>query len=77
MDRESAYELLTAKIKQAQEEDAQKRAKEERKKLDREEKNYQKRRSTKRSSRMHPLEKVLTSPTVIRSILGILNKMIK
>ena len=77
IDRESAYELLNDKIKQAHEEDAREKAKEEREKLEREEKNYQKRNSTKRSNRMHPLEKVLTSPTVIRSILGILNKMIK
>ena len=77
IDRESAYELLNEKIKQSQKDEAKARAKQEREKLEREEIKYRKRSSTRRSTRMHPLEKVLTSPTVIRSILGILNKMIK
>jgi hypothetical protein len=77
IDRESAYELLTKKIEKAQEQEAQQKAKEERQKLEQEERRTRKSSSSRRSSRMHPLEKVLTSPTVIRSILGILNKMIK
>ncbi|MEM1001097.1 MAG: helicase HerA-like domain-containing protein, partial [Bacteroidota bacterium] len=77
VDRESAYEILTDKIKQAQEEEARARAKEERDKIEKEERQYKKRSASKRSTRMHPLEKVLTSPTVIRSVLGILNKLIK
>jgi DNA helicase HerA-like ATPase len=81
IDRESAYELLTQKIERAQEEEAKRKALEEREKLERETQQSRKSKSTSRrstrSSRMHPIEKVLTSPTVIRSILGILNKMIK
>jgi len=80
IDRESAYELLNQKIQRAQEEEAKTKARKERETLEREAQNRKSKRSprpSRRSSRMHPLEKVLTSPTVIRSILGILNKMIK
>lgn len=81
IDRESAYELLNEKITKAQEEEARAKAQEEREKLEKEEREFRRKESRRsgrrRSTRMHPLEKVLTSPTVIRSILGILNKMIK
>ncbi|WP_066225915.1 helicase HerA-like domain-containing protein [Formosa haliotis] len=65
IDRESAYELLNEKIKHAEAEAQQ-----------------QKERSKKTSSRpksnaMNPIVKVLTSATFIRSVFGILNKVMK
>lgn len=82
IDRESAYEILNEKIKQAEEKEAQEKARLEREKLEREtQKNREKERTSysRRSSRSttSPLVKVLTSPTVIRSVLGILTKMMK
>jgi len=73
IDRESAYEILNEKIEKANQEEARRRAREDREVV--------KRSSRKRTSRSRSgkssWEKVLTSPTVIRSVLGILNKMIK
>lgn len=70
IDRESAYEMLNDKIERAEAEDAKEKAKKEKETI--------KRSSTRRqSTRMNPLVKVLTSATVIRGVLGILNKMIK
>lgn len=70
IDRESAYEMLNEKIEQAEADEAKEKAKEEIKTL--------RRASTSRqSTRMNPLVKVLTSATVIRGVLGILSKMIK
>ena len=82
IDRESAYELLNEKIEQAEKQEAQEKARLEREKLEQErEKQRQKENTTyqRRSSRgtTSPLVKVLTSPTVIRSVLGILTKMMK
>lgn len=74
IDRESAYEMLTEKINAANEEEAKEKARQEREATSQRSSG---RSSSKRSSRRSPLEKVLTSPTVIRSVLGILNKMIK
>lgn len=76
IDRQSAYELLNEKISKAQEEEALKKAREDREALEKEER----KRTTQRGSyrnRRSTLERVLTSPTVVRGILGILNKMIK
>lgn len=76
IDRESAYELLQEKIAKANEEEAKEKARQEREAAT----SGRQSRSTssrRRSTRRSPLEKVLTSPTVIRSVLGILNKMIK
>lgn len=72
IDRESAYEMLNEKIERAHEEEAKAKAKKEREAT-------QSRSSRSRSSRSSKSswEKVLTSPTVIRSVLGILTKMIK
>ena len=75
--RESAYEMLNKKIEIAEAEEAKAKAKEEREALKRA---ASKKRSTstrRRSTRQHPLVKVLTSATVIRGVLGILSKMIK
>jgi len=70
VDRVSAYEMLNKKIEEAAREEAKQKAEEEKKEI--------KRKSSSRSgSRQSPLMKVLTSPTVIRSVLGILTKMMK
>ncbi|WP_435137621.1 helicase HerA-like domain-containing protein [Formosa sp. A9] len=66
IDRESAYEMLNAKIKQAEAE--QERAKTTRKSTTT---------SSRKSTAMNPVIKVLTSATFIRSVFGILNKVIK
>ncbi|MEC8885262.1 MAG: helicase HerA-like domain-containing protein, partial [Bacteroidota bacterium] len=72
VDRESAYELLNAKIKKAESEEAKEKAKEERATVSK---------SSRTSSRSNTTEKaiikVLTSATVIRGVLGILGKLIK
>lgn len=75
IDRESAYEMLTEKIKIAEAEEAKAVAEKEALK-----KAESKRKTTstrRKSTRQNPLLKVLTSPTVIRSVLGILTKMIR
>ncbi|MGJ8549803.1 helicase HerA-like domain-containing protein [Winogradskyella wichelsiae] len=74
IDRESAYEMLNEKIKQADAEELKQKAKEEKEDLKRAE---SKRTTRRQSTRMNPLIKVLTSATVIRGVLGILSKMIK
>ncbi|THD66483.1 DUF853 family protein [Robertkochia marina] len=66
IDRESAYELLNEKIKKAQEEELREQARTDRQ------------RTTSRSStRMNPVIKVLTSATFIRGVMGILNKAMR
>ncbi|AXG72453.1 hypothetical protein KORDIASMS9_04727 [Kordia sp. SMS9] len=71
IDRESAYEMLTEKIKKAE-------ALEEKEKAARvQEEKKTSRRSSSRSTRQNPIIKVLTSATFIRSIFGILKKVIK
>lgn len=79
INRESAYELLNEKIENANQEEAKKKAEQERKAAEKSTASSSRRRSTsrRRSSSKSTLEKVLTSPTVIRSVLGILSKMIK
>ncbi|MFC4720751.1 helicase HerA-like domain-containing protein [Geojedonia litorea] len=76
IDRESAYELLNKKIKIAEAAEAKEKAKEEREAL---KKSESKSRTTtrRRSSTMNPVVKVLTSATFIRSVFGILNKVMK
>lgn len=69
IDRESAYEMLNEKIKKAEklhekEEIAKEKAKSSRS-------------SSRKSTRQNPIIKVLTSATFIRSILGILKKVIR
>lgn len=75
IDRESAYEMLNEKIELAEAEEAKQKAKEEQEALKRAE--SKKSTSRRQSTRMNPIVKVLSSPTVIRSVLGILSKMIK
>jgi DNA helicase HerA-like ATPase len=75
IDRESAYEMLNEKIEKAEAEEAKEKARKEKEKLRKAASKTTTRR--KSSTRQNPLIKVLTSPTVIRSVLGILTKMIK
>jgi len=75
IDRESAYELLNAKIEKADAEEAKEAAKKEREKLSK--KSTSSRRSSSTSSTQKAVVKVLTSATFIRGALGILSKMMK
>ncbi len=78
IDRESAYEMLNEKIERAEAEEAKEKAKQEREALKKAE---SKKRTTtssrRRSTRMNPIVKVLTSATFIRSVFGILTKVLK
>ncbi|MBL87040.1 MAG: ATPase [Winogradskyella sp.] len=77
IDRESAYEMLNEKIKQAEAEEAKRKAEEEKEALKKAESKRKASSSKRRSTRQNPIVKVLSSPTVIRSVLGILTKMLK
>ncbi|MCB0381923.1 MAG: DUF853 family protein [Psychroserpens sp.] len=74
IDRESAYEMLNKKIEIAEAEEAKEKAREEKEALKKAE---TRKRTRQTSTRQNPIVKVLTSPTVIRSVLGILTKMLK
>ncbi|GGG55962.1 helicase HerA-like domain-containing protein [Bizionia arctica] len=76
VDRESAYEMLNEKIEQAEAEELKEKARKEKEVM---EKAVSKSRtsSTRKSSAMNPIVKVLTSATFIRSVFGILTKMMK
>ncbi|WP_431166139.1 helicase HerA-like domain-containing protein [Tenacibaculum halocynthiae] len=69
VDRESAYELLNEKIKRINKEKTEEDDYQER------EKTRRKSSSRSRSTRMNPIIKVLTSATFIRSVFGILKKV--
>lgn len=73
IDKESAYEILNKKIEEAEATEAKEKAHKERQAAEKASTN----KTTRRSTKQNPITKVLTSPTVIRSILGILGKMIK
>ncbi|MBO3117183.1 DUF853 family protein [Winogradskyella sp. DF17] len=77
IDRESAYEMLNKKIKQAEAEEAKQKAEEEKEALKRAESKKRSNTTKRKSTRQNPIVKVLSSPTVIRSVLGILTKMLK
>ncbi len=70
INRESAEELLQAKIDKANEEEIKEKAKEERAKATR-------RTKSRSSTRQNPIIKVLTSATFIRGVLGILGKAMR
>ncbi|MBR9915951.1 MAG: DUF853 family protein [Algicola sp.] len=74
VDRDSAYEMLNKKIEVAEAEEAKEKARKEKEALKKAE---TKQRTRRASTRQNPIVKVLTSPTVIRSVLGILTKMLK
>ncbi len=75
IDRESAYELLNKKIEIANREEAKEKA--EKEKAATRTGSYRRSTSRRRRSSKSGLEKILTSPTVIRSVLGILTKMLR
>ena len=76
IDRESAYEILNKKIEEAEALKQKMEAKEEAAKA-REEKSNSRRSTTRRSTAMNPIVKVLTSATFIRAVFGILKKAMK
>ena len=77
IDRESAYELLNKKIAIAEAEEAKEKARKEQEAIKKAESKQRSTSSRRRSTRQNPIVKVLSSPTVIRSVLGILTKMLK
>ena len=77
IDRESAYEMLNKKIAQAEAEEAKEKAKKEKEDLKKAESKRRTSSSRRSSSRQNPIVKVLSSPTVIRSVLGILTKLLR
>ena len=74
IDRESAYEILTKKIADANTEEAKEKS---RKETQGSKRTPAPRTSTRSRSTTNPWIKTLSSPTVIRSVLGILGKMFK
>jgi len=70
IDRESAYELLNKKIEVANKDEVIEKARKEKEVV-------RKHSSRRKSTRLNPFIKVLTSATVIRGVLGILGKMMK
>ena len=73
VDRESAYEMLVEKIKKAE----ALKAKEDEKEAKAKERKIKFRTTSRRSTRQNPIIKVLTSATFIRSVFGILKKVMK
>lgn len=71
IDRESAYEILNEKIAKAEAEAEREKEKEAKRKTS------TRRSSTRRSTLMNPVVKVLTSATFIRGVLGVLKKVIR
>lgn len=77
IDRESAYEMLNKKIDLAEAEEAKEKAKKELEELKKAESKQRTTTTRRRSTGMSPVVKVLTSATFIRSVFGILNKVLK
>ncbi|WP_341214468.1 helicase HerA-like domain-containing protein [uncultured Wocania sp.] len=77
IDRESAYEMLNEKIKQAEAEETKEKARQEREALKKVESKQRALSTRRKSTRINPIVKVLTSATFIRSVFGILNKVLK
>ncbi len=73
IDRESAYEMLNEKIEKAEAEAAREEKAEARAKAS----GSRRSSSSRRSTRMNPVVKVLTSATFIRGVLGVLKKVIR
>ncbi|MEZ4792964.1 MAG: helicase HerA-like domain-containing protein [Gelidibacter sp.] len=76
IDRESAYEMLTKKIDRAEADEAKEKAQKELEDLKKAQ-SKQRTTTTRRSTAMNPIVKVLTSATFIRSVFGILTKVMK
>ncbi len=77
IDRESAYEMLNEKIKQAEAEEVKEKARKEKEALKKVESRRKTTSTRRRSTAMNPIVKVLTSATFIRSVFGILAKVMK
>jgi len=77
IDRDSAYEMLNEKIKEAEADEAKEKAKKEKEALKKAESKRSKKTTTRKSTAMNPIVKVLTSATFIRSVFGILTKVLK
>lgn len=77
IDRESAYEILNEKIEQAEAEEAKEKARKEKEALKKAESKKRTSSTRRKSTRMNPVVKVLTSATFIRSVFGILTKVLK
>lgn len=77
IDRESAYELLNEKIEKAEAEEAKEKARLEKEALKKVASKQRTTTSRRRSTAMNPVVKVLTSATFIRSVFGILTKVMK
>ncbi|UKM65077.1 DUF853 domain-containing protein [Flavobacteriaceae bacterium GSB9] len=77
IDRESAYEMLNAKIEEAEAKEAKEKARLEQEALEKATSKKRTSTSRRRSTRMNPIVKVLTSATFIRSVFGILTKVLK
>ncbi|TYA59673.1 helicase HerA-like domain-containing protein [Formosa maritima] len=76
VDRESAYEMLNEKIEQAEAKELKEKARKEKEAIEKAETKGRST-STRKSTRMNPIVKVLTSATFIRSVFGILTKVMK
>jgi len=76
IDRDSAYEMLNRKIEKAETEEEKEKAKKELEALKKAQ-SKQRTTTTRGSSAMNPIVKVLTSATFIRSVFGILSKAMK
>ena len=72
IDRESAYEILNGKIERAN-----KIEEEEKKREDKEKSSRRSSSSSRKSTRMNPILKVVTSATFIRGMLGVLKKVLR
>lgn len=77
IDRESAYELLNRKIEQAETEQAKEKVRQEREALEKAASKQKTRPTARKSTAMNPVVKVLTSATFIRSVFGVLSRVMK
>jgi hypothetical protein len=77
IDRDSAYEMLNKKIDQSEAEEVKEKARKELEDLKKAESKQSKAPTRRKSTAMNPIVKVLTSATFIRSVFGILTKVLK
>ena len=78
IDRDSAYEMLNSKIEKAEALEAKEKAQKELEDLKKAQSKQRKATTTtRRSTAMNPVVKVLTSATFIRSVFGILARVMK
>ncbi|MGB5418621.1 helicase HerA-like domain-containing protein [Algibacter sp.] len=77
IDRESAYELLNEKIEKAEADEAKEKALKEKEAIKKAESKKKTTSTRRKSTAMNPIIKVLTSATFIRSVFGILTKVMK